>query len=180
VIPHNQTTDSLNLWFGFLNLPFRNGVFVFINGLQNSPIPKHSICSFFSLCLAFDNHTSGKKILTIGHFHTYFSIFEGQIKLVHLCLFLEMKLFGIKFILFSNRRHIIYIWSLACLIIGFNQSITHGRICIHKRLDYSPPSPLKEMLSCMFQTQMEACKWWKGWPYKPQGRKVMGEQTLAL
>jgi hypothetical protein len=53
--------------------------------------------------------TYKEKKLTFGISTTYFSLFEGQIKLVHLCLFVEIKLFGIKFILFNNRRHIIYV-----------------------------------------------------------------------
>jgi hypothetical protein len=121
---------------------------------QNIP---WSICSFVSLCLAIYNHTWGKKHLNIGHFH---HLFKGQIKLVHVCLFLEMKLFGIKFILFSNRKHIIYVWSLACLIIGFNQSIAHGRICVNKRLDYFSPLSKKCYLAC----------------FKPKWRHVNGER----
>ncbi len=119
------------MWLGFLcsSMAFKTHLF------QNIP-SVHLFHCVWKLIITYK-----EKKLTFGISTTYFSLFEGQIKLVHLCLFVEIKLFGIKFILFNNRRHIIYVWSLACLIIGFNQSVAHGRICVHKRLDYSSLSP---------------------------------------
>ncbi len=128
------------------------------------------------------------KILIIGHFH-------------HLCghkrsLLKQktgwMKLFGMKFTLFGNRRDIVYVWNLISPIIGCTL-IAHGKICVQKRLNYCfsplPFTLLWEILYFSFQTQMEVCKqMWgvvckgKGYgrPFEPWGFKVMGEWTHGL
>jgi hypothetical protein len=52
-------------------------------------------------------------------------------------------LFRIISTLFDNMRDILFVYKLASLVIRCT-SITLGRICVHKRLDYflALPSPL--------------------------------------
>jgi hypothetical protein len=51
--------------------------------------------------------------------------------------------FQIKFTLFGNKRDIVSVQSLACLVIGYTL-VAHGRICIHKSQDllfiFDPPT----------------------------------------
>ncbi len=98
-----------------------------------------------------------------------------------------MKLFGMKFTLFGNRKDIVYVSSLTSPIIGCTL-ITHGNICVQERPDYFfSPLPLTllwEILYFSFQTQMEVCKqMWgvvckgKGYEraFESWGLKVMGK-----
>lgn len=62
--PHNW---FLKLVVGVLKLFFQRWVFVFINGLQNSSIPKYFACLFASLCLAMDNHLCWAGISQLFH-----------------------------------------------------------------------------------------------------------------
>jgi len=51
--------------------------------------------------------------------------------------------FQMKFTLFGNKRDIVTVQRLACLVLGYTL-VAHGRICIHKSQDFlfifDPPS----------------------------------------
>ncbi len=107
---------------------------------------------------------------------------------IHNCLqhynLINQFFFQIKFTLFGNKRDIVSVQSLACLVIGYTL-VAHGRICIYKSQDFlfifDPPSFGRSYL--VFQTQMKkGCKWLKMVPseglpraFQPGGLEVTRE-----
>ncbi len=82
----------------------------------------------------------------LGIFITYFSLLEWKIMHMHVCLLLYMECFGIKSTLFGNTRDTNCVWSVSHLVIRCTL-VAHGKICVHKKLDYPSPSIFWDILS---------------------------------
>lgn len=135
------------------------GDFVFDIDFQNSPMSKYFAHSFW--LFLFDN---GESLLLINilycwAFHHKFCTFlEELITFVHVCsCHCKWRCLKLSPHIY-NTKGTICGWSLACPIIRCT-SIAHGKIPVHRRLDFPfGLSLLWEILSCSFQTQIEFCK----------------------
>jgi len=116
-------------------------------------------CFVVSLSLKMNFITpNSSKLLIVLHFHHLLGLKWGLSKFKNFlkgksCLFTNVYnittncckpiFFQIKFTLFGNKRDIVSVQSLACLVIGYTL-VAHGRICIHKSQDllfiFDPPS----------------------------------------
>jgi hypothetical protein len=95
------------------------------------------------------------------------------------------KLFRIKFTLFCNRRDVIYIWSLTCPLIKCTL-IAHGRICVHKRLDFLTLFYFGRFYLAHFKLKRVSLNICRGQseklpgPFKPPKLKMISEGTHAF